>query len=492
MRKLRKAIVGIARFQWGKAVVPLFALTFLWGFAPQSCLAVTITPDPDLALSGPEAGGRYGRSVASGDLDGDGYDDVIVGAITDSDVNTGEGKVWVYYGSTAVLNLTSSTPDWSTSGGYRNAYLGWAIMTADFDNDGLSDLVIGVPGWYADGSPAQRGKVSVYYGSGSGLSSTPDWEVASYGNLKLGYTMAHGDVNGDGCDDLILGWAELGGGLIVYHGSSPSGLTPSSQSAYFTHTPDTVVGGNDSTVPQLSSIAAGNFYDRPTEVGSHYDDVFMGSSAYGSSAGNGWLYLGSTAGVGNSVAWSTYTTSTGKMGDGYGRSVANAGDVDLDGRDELIVGAYGWDNDQTNEGQAFVYSFDSAFPSAPTTTTLESDKADANFGYTVAPAGDIDGDGYADVAVGDPVAQGSTLNPRTVYVYYGSTSFFDDSPTPLQWSAESYDATMFALSLTFGDFDGDGCRDLLTGAEGISSNTGAAYLYLGTLNEESKCELPLP
>jgi hypothetical protein len=111
------------------------------------------------------------------------------------------------------------------------------------------------------------------------------------------------------------------------------------------------------------------------------------------------VFLGSASGLSTSAAWTAESDQAGAL---FGNSVASAGDVNGDGYGDVIVGAFGFDNGQTDEGRAFLY-FGSAMGLSTTPAwTAESDQASAAFGVSVASAGDVNGDGYGDVIVGEP------------------------------------------------------------------------------------------
>ena len=113
--------------------------------------------------------------------------------------------------------------------------------------------------------------------------------------------------------------------------------------------------------------------------------------------------------------------------------MATAGDVNGDGYTDVIVGAYAYDNGQTDEGRAFVYLGSAAGLATTAAWTAESDQDGASFGNSVATAGDVNGDGYTDVIVGRlDYDNGQTT--RAAFVYHGSAAGLATSPA---WTAES-------------------------------------------------------
>ncbi|HEC76242.1 MAG TPA: hypothetical protein ENI33_03140, partial [Thermoplasmatales archaeon] len=146
----------------------------------------------------------FGYSVSiAGDVNGDGYNDVIIGAYGNDDAGSYAGKAYVYYDSFSGL---SSTPDWTATGENAFDYFDYSISTAgDVNGDGYDDIIIGAYG--NDDAGSDTGKVYVYYGSSSGLSSTPDWtDTGENADDLFGSSVSTaGDVNGDGYDDIIVG-----------------------------------------------------------------------------------------------------------------------------------------------------------------------------------------------------------------------------------------------------------------------------------------------
>ncbi|MBK6381108.1 MAG: FG-GAP repeat protein [Chitinophagaceae bacterium] len=166
-----------------------------------------------------QASARFGFSVASaGDVNGDGYSDVIIGAYNYTDgANGGEGRAFVYYGSNIGLSISpNSTPDDANQAG---AAFGISVASAgDVNGDGYSDVIIGAVGY---NSGIDEGWAFVYYGSASGLStipnSTPDDADQTGADFGRSVSCA-GDVNGDGYSDVIIGAAGCDDGANTNEG----------------------------------------------------------------------------------------------------------------------------------------------------------------------------------------------------------------------------------------------------------------------------------
>jgi len=122
-------------------------------------------------------------------------------------------------------------------------------------------------------------------------------------------------------------------------------------------------------------------------------------------------------GISTTASW---TAESDQADANFGYSVATAGDVNGDGYSDVIVGAPYYDNGQANEGRAYVYHGSATGLSTTFNWTAESDQADANFGNSVATAGDVNGDGYSDVIVGAPYYSNDQTAEGRAYVYHGS------------------------------------------------------------------------
>ena len=428
---------------------------------------------------------EFGYSVASaGDVNGDGFSDVIIGAIGyDDGANSGEGRAFVYHGSAAGLSASpNSTPDDADQAG---AFFGRSVASAgDVNGDGYSDVIIGAD-LYTDGANTNEGRAFVYHGSASGLSATPDStpDDANQSGAVFGYSVASaGDVNGDGYSDVIIG-AYLyddganfdEGGAFVYYGSA-SGLSATPNS-----TPD--------DANQLGAEFGVSVASAGDVNGDGYSDVIIGAFDYDDGAnsdeGRAFVYYGSATGL--SAAPNDTPDDANQAFALFGISVASAGDVNGDGYSDVIIGAYSYDDGpNTDEGRAFVYNGSAAGLSAtPNSTPDDADQAGANFGYSVASAGDVNGDGYSDVIIGaDGYDDGANTNEGRAFVYHGSATGLSATPNSTPDDADQIDARFGRCVAAAGDVNGDGYSDVIIGAyfydDGANTNEGRAFVYHGS------------
>ena len=416
-------------------------------------------------------GSEIGASVAAaGDVNGDGYGDVIIGA-TEAGSNK-NGAAFVYHGSATGLGASA---DWTVLSSHAFAEFGTAVSAAgDVNGDGYSDVIVGAP--YDDGSgETDEGRVYVYHGSASGLSTTADWTAESnriFAYFGLSAALA-GDVNGDGYADVIVGAPAYTtdvnprGRAYVYYGS-PNGLT--------------AAAGWTAENDQISAYFGGSVASAGDVNGDGYGDVIVGTPYYDNGEadeGRAQVYFGSPAGPSAAPGW---TAESNQAGAYFGYSVAAAGDVNGDGYGDIVVGAHGYDNGQDNEGRAFVFHGSPTGPSASAAWSAEGDQAYANFGKTVSTAGDVNGDGYADVIVGAFGYDNGEADEGRVYVYHGSPAGLSAGAN---WVAESnqVDAMFGGSASAAGDVNGDGCDDVIIGASFYNGNQGGegrAYVYYGS------------
>ena len=428
-------------------------------------------PHADWGAQGDQVRALFGRSVATaGDVNGDGYQDVIVGAPYFDNGEVDEGRAFVYHGSAAGL---SKSPAWTAESDQAGANLAVSAGTAgDVNGDGYDDVIVGCAG-YDDGEQ-DEGRVFVYYGSPLGLLPTPAWTAESdqefaYFGLSVG---GAGDVNGDGYGDVIVGafGYDTGqpdaGAAFVYFGSA-EGLSTTADLR--------LAGRQEKGALGFSVGTAGDVN------GDGYDDVVVGAPfEYGGqeAEGRAYVFYGSPAGPGSRPDWS----AEGDQDSAYfGQSVSAAGDVNRDGFADLIVGAPLYDGPFGFAGRALVYQGSSVGLSRTADWTVQGDQPQAYLGLPVAAAGDVDGDGFDDVVVGMHSYDHGQRDEGRVFVYRGSAA--GPSLTP-DWAAEGDQrGAFFGVSVaTAGDVDGDGLDDLICGAyfyDRGEEDEGAAVVFRG-------------
>jgi hypothetical protein len=445
------------------------ALAVLLACAP---LCRAFTPTPDWSTESNQYGALYGFSVSTaGDVNGDGYSDVIVGAEGFDHGQNNEGSAFLYLGSASGLSTTAT---WTAEGNQDDAMLGHSVQTAgDVNGDGYSDVIVGTNGQTGEG------KAYVFLGSPSGLATTPAWTVASnQATAAFGSAVATaGDVNGDGYADVLVGAylyddGETDEGRVDLYLGSASGLST---------IPAWTAEGNQSSA--RFGVALGSAGD---VNGDGYSDVVIGARSYDNGQtdeGRALVYLGSASGLSTTAAW----TAEGDFANAFfGASVGTAGDVNGDGYSDVIVGAWQYDapHGWALHGWAYVY-FGSAAGLSTTAAWIVEGVRDNKLGFAVATAGDVNADGYSDVIVSVPSFSHPEDDEGRVNVYLGSASGL--APTP-SWTAESdVPSAIFGWAVgSAGDVNGDGRSDVIVGApfyvNGVYQE-GGAFVYLAPLAE---------
>jgi len=188
-----------------------------------------LSPSPAWTVESNQDFALYGNSVATaGDVNGDGYSDVLVGAPYEFPVDHA-GQAYLYLGSASGLAASAA---WTATGGQLNAKFGQSLATAgDVDGDGYSDVIVGQPDYSTTPEPYE-GRALLYLGSASGLSPAPSWTVeGNQTGSQFGSSVAMaGDVNGDGFADTIIGASRYlsaqgpTGSAFLYYGNGGDGL----------------------------------------------------------------------------------------------------------------------------------------------------------------------------------------------------------------------------------------------------------------------------
>ncbi|MDY7078932.1 MAG: integrin alpha, partial [Chloroflexota bacterium] len=428
---------------------------------------------PDWTADGDQVSAYFGYAVSTaGDVNDDGYDDVIVGAPGYDDGQTNEGRATVYFGSST--GITTGAAGWTADGDQAGAYFGRSVSTAgDVNGDGYADVIVGAP-YYDDGQTSE-GRAYAYYGTADGLSATPDWTAEgdqAYAYFGMSVSAA-GDVNDDGYGDVIVGAYGYENGQAYEGRASVYHGAADELSAR----PDWTAEGNQPYAYFGYAVsAAGDVND------DGYGDVIVGAPYYDdgqANEGRAYVYTGTVSGLSTMPDW---TAESDQVNGYFGRSVSTAGDVNDDGYDDVIVGAHGYGDGQAYEGRAFVYTGTASGLGTTPDWTAESGQAYAYFGYSVSTAGDVNDDGYADVVAGAPYYDDDQTNEGRVYVYTGTAEGLSAIP---DWTAESDQANArfgYAVS-TAGDVNGDGYGDVVVGAYTYSNGQtyeGRAFVYTGT------------
>jgi hypothetical protein len=476
---------------------------------------------------------------AYGDFNGDGRDDLAIGVPGEGVRNPDDmaGAVNVLYGSSSGLSATSPRPDqfWTQDSTDVNEdsqvddNFGSSLASGDFNGDGKDDLAIGVPGEGVNSQPSAGG-LEVLYGSSSGLSATsprPDqfWtqdstevdDIVEQGD-NFGSSLSSGDFNGDGKDDLAIGVPnENGAGAVsVLYGSS-SGLSATSPRAdqFWTQDSPDVDGASETSDSFGHSLTSGDFNnDGRDDLAIGVPDEGLGAGLTNSVGGVEVIY-GSSSGLSATSPrtdqfWtqdSANIDDVAENNNAFGFSLAS-GDFNDDGKDDLAIGIR-WEQISSNSEEGAVeviYGSSSGLsatsPRADQFWTQDSanindaSESEDQFGYSLS-SGDYNGDGKDDLAIGvfwEDVDIGGGIevdDAGGVEVIYGSSSGLSaTSPRADQfWTQDSADINdvperpdEFGSAVYSGDFNGDGKDDLAIGVPqedvgSIESAGGVEIIY---------------
>jgi hypothetical protein len=372
-----------------------------------------------------------------GDVDGDLMDDVLFGDERAVRSSTG-GAAYLFYNdelTNSGVNLSMSTEIFYSS---NLAYFGTSVAGGDFNNDGKSDLLVGSKG-SNNGAHTDGGTAHLFYGPfdrTEGAFDLADADTILYGDDagdQSGYSVAGvGDVNCDGVPDLAVG---------------------------------AIVADDVSTATGALYVLFG-----PTPASSPLE----------------WLNTAIDLGAADFIF---YETSTGDLA---GNTVVGVGDVDGDDCDDFLIAASGDDDAATNAGSVYLFYGDATLSGeyGPTDADAEFQGTNANdyFGTGVGAAGDLDGDGYGDLLIGQPYIDTSGTDNGRAVVYFGGeganllSGVIASNDADCKYRGE--DAADRAGWKVRGDFDfnGDGDLDIAIGAPGnedAGANAGAVYVVLG-------------
>jgi len=411
-----------------------------------------------LLLSGGVPGESFGCSVAAaGDVNGDGYGDVIVGAYQSGRVGQAIGRAYIYFGGLRPQNR----PDVTLTGEAPGDAFGVCVASAgDVNKDGYSDVIVGA--YQNDARGANSGRAYLYFG-GPRPHDRPDVVLSGEAaGDAFGYAVASaGDVNRDGYADVIVGAYEnssrgagAGRAYIYLGGAHPDAI------------PDAVLSGEAPgdrfgiSVNPVGDMNRDGFAD--VIVGAYQND------ASGADAGRAYVFYGGV----RPDDRPDLIVSGASAGDSFGFSVSSAGDMNKDGFADAIVGAYHNGAGGKDAGRAYIY-YGAAAPSDKPALVLTGEAAGDAFGYAVATMGDANGDGYGDVVVGAYGNDAGGSAAGRAYVYFGGQ--VDPAPDFIQTGEATLDNLGFAAAGA-GDVDGDGFADLIVGAPYSDSDAGRAYL----------------
>ena len=416
---------------------------------------------------------RAGSALDAGDINGDGFNEIIISAshlFYGYGSGSALGKVYIFYGDGPITSGSASTADTIIVGEeIGDAFGGPVKVIGDLNGDGLNELAVSARHY----GPAV-GSVYVFYGSTTPFPSNMqavDADIIIRGeNSELLGKVAVGDLNDDDIPDLIVGgpWNSSvfshAGAIHVFYGPVASGI-------YFSNQAQVNMYGKEDH-DYLGGISIGDL----NEDG--IDDLAVSAHRGGAKPGQCYIFYGSDTGIPDNVdsAAVTFSAPTPQAGDYFGAPIDMA---DFNGDDiaDLVVGSYGKDN---YNGAVYVYyGAIGGIPTVPGTILTAETPGDI-FGWNLDGDGDINGDGYEDLLVGAWHYEGG----GAAYVFYGG-------PLGIP-SVSGGEADLIFRGFNpgddfgrgvagLGDINGDCLGDVGFGAPGNDNiggaNAGAVYIY---------------
>ncbi|MDF1730432.1 MAG: hypothetical protein P1U49_02945, partial [Minwuia sp.] len=429
-------------------------------------LAVDFDATSGFIFANPDTNEQFGQAIDGiGDINGDGLDDILVGASYGTVGVQVNGEAFVLFGNVApqftesaeflALGERGFEPFQAEASGF--SFFGADVAgIGDVNGDGFNDFAISASNEYSRNYYGS-GEVTIVFGTAAGLSADIDVTALDgtdgivirandYDVYELGYSIAgEGDFNGDGFDDLIIGApasaygaANAAGEVYVVFGGA-GGLPAINNIGSLVGSGDAIVIEGQQTFARLGESVdfAGDFN------GDGFDDIVVGAPD-ANYAGQAFVIFGSAAPVSGTldsllVANNAILIDGAYSGDALGHAVSGAGDVNGDGFDDVIIGSPYSDAYGGNSGAAFVVFGSAAAVDVDVSLDLDGTNGFTFFGrvgydtagFSVDGDGDLNGDGFSDLVIGARDASyGQSYGIGEVYVVFGSGAGFNATLSP--------------------------------------------------------------
>jgi ankyrin repeat protein len=410
----------------------------------------------DLILDSPAPGKQnFGWDPACGDVNGDGYDDVVATAAAWNN-GTRRGRVYLYYGG---MNM-DAIPDKIFTGEADGDYFGDGCGVGDVNGDNYADVLVGAP-CFSGG--AEDGRVYVFHG-GPEMDEKADLilEGESGSGGYYGIDIGAGDLNRDGYDDVVVTAVKMNswkGRAYLYYGGNPMDSTC-----------DLIFEGEN----ESDAFGRTVFLGDGDVNGDHYPDLLIQAKQYPGGKNRGRIYLYYGGDPMDNICDKTFTGENDRDEFGEGNCLI---DVDNDGFCDVIIGADCWPARERIQGRVYLYWGSKDMDGhADKIFTGEHGAA-----LSVVYGGYFNNDEYGDILTGAWGYKHFDLRGQA-QIYYGGIKGQMDEVADCILSNDA-PKSRFGMRLTSGDVNGDGYDDAIINGFGYNNQQGRIWLYHGEPDE---------
>ena len=425
---------------------------------------------PDKIFDG-EPNSSFGCQIACGDIDGDGYDDIVIGgdrySIYRERYNNDKGRAYLFYGRADM----DTSPDLIFEGEQKGDRFGSTISCGDIDNDGYDDILIGAHKYNNN-----RGRAYLYWGGErSSMDANPDKifdgeaEEGAFFSLSCPGPAIY-DIDNDGYRDIIISaiailrprdfMSRAYGRAYLYYGNTKELMDTSYDLIFTGENADDCFG---------IAIGCGDVDN------DGYGDIIIGARFYPSrkpSQGRAYLYYGGSRSNMDAKADEIFDAES-PENNYFGQGIV-CHDFNNDYHDDILICAQGYN---VRQGRAYLFYGDTrANLDSVADKTFDGEIEYSDYGWVII-CGDIDCDDNRDIIIGADYIRQQT---GRVYLYWGSELSGAGTKPGRIFTGEN-PGEWFSQGLACGDVNNDSYDDLVIGAKGYKagSEQGRAYLYYG-------------